>query len=58
MVPSIKAFLVLKYRTSLMRSGLLDDFELTTFELDRATEPVAHAATNSGPFRMTVLRPS
>jgi hypothetical protein len=28
------------------------------FEQDRANEAVAHAAANSGPFKMTVLRPS
>jgi hypothetical protein len=28
------------------------------FEQDRANETVAHAAANSGPFKMTVLRPS
>ena len=44
----------------LIRSGLvnLDHFEIATFALDRANEAVAHAATNSGPFRMTVIEPS
>jgi alcohol dehydrogenase len=44
----------------LIRSGLvnLDHFEIATFALDRANEAVAHAAANSGPFRMTVIEPS
>jgi NADPH:quinone reductase-like Zn-dependent oxidoreductase len=44
---------------NLIRSGLLrlDDLEVTSFELDRANEAVAHAAANSGPFKMTVIRP-
>lgn len=43
----------------LVRSGLLklDHFEVTTFDLDKVDEAVAHAAANSGPFRMTVIRP-
>jgi alcohol dehydrogenase len=43
----------------LVRSGLLrlDHFAATTFDLDHANEAVAHAAANSGPFRMTVIRP-
>ena len=43
----------------LIRSGLLklDDFDVTTFDLDNANEAVAHAAANSGPFKMTVIRP-
>lgn len=43
----------------LVRSGLLklDDFAVTEFDLDCANEAVAHAAANSGPFKMTVLRP-
>jgi hypothetical protein len=45
---------------SLVRSGLLklDNFAATEFDLDHANEAVAHAAANSGPFKMTVLRPS
>ena len=45
---------------SLVRSGLLklDNFAATEFDLDHASEAVAHAAANSGPFKMTVLRPS
>jgi alcohol dehydrogenase len=43
----------------MIRSGLvdLDQFEITAFGLDRANEAVAHAAADSGPFRMTVIRP-
>jgi alcohol dehydrogenase len=43
----------------LIRSGLvdLDHFEVTAFGLDRANEAVAHAAANSGPFKMTVIEP-
>jgi alcohol dehydrogenase len=45
--------------TGLIRSGLvkLDHFEVTAFGLDRANEAVAHAAANSGPFKMTVIQP-
>ena len=45
--------------TGLIRSGLvnLDHFEITAFDLDHANEAVAHAAANSGPFRMTVVQP-
>src|SRR5882762_8514079 len=44
---------------NLIRAGLLrlDSFEATTFDLDHANEAVAHAASNSGPFKMTVIRP-
>jgi alcohol dehydrogenase len=43
----------------LVRSGLLDldHYEVTSFDLEQANEAVAHAAANSGPFRMTVIRP-
>jgi alcohol dehydrogenase len=43
----------------LVRSGLirLDHFAVTEFGLDQANEAVAHAAANSGPFKLTVLRP-
>ncbi len=43
----------------LIRAGLLslDGFDITTFALDDANEAVAHAAANSGPFKMTVIRP-
>lgn len=44
---------------ALIRSGLLklDGFEITEFDLSDANNAVAHAAANSGPFSMTVLRP-
>ena len=44
---------------NLVRSGLLrlEHFDATTFDLDHANEAVAHAALNSGPFKMTVIRP-
>lgn len=43
----------------LVRAGLLDleHFDVTSFALDEANEAVAHAATNGGPFKMTVLQP-
>jgi hypothetical protein len=43
----------------LIRSGLLslDQLEATCFDLDHANDAVAHAAANSGPFKMTVIRP-
>jgi alcohol dehydrogenase len=43
----------------LIRSGLLrlDDFAIATFDLDHVNEAVAHAAANSGPFKMTVIQP-
>ena len=43
----------------LIRAGLLrlDHYEATIFDLDHANEAVAHAAANSGLFRVTVLRP-
>jgi alcohol dehydrogenase len=42
----------------LVRSGLLqlNNFEITGFGLDDVNEAVAHAAFNSGAFKMTVLR--
>nr|WP_244522038.1 hypothetical protein [Bradyrhizobium embrapense] len=45
---------------NLARAGLLrlDQFEVTTFDLDHANHAVAHAAANSGPFKMTVLEPN
>lgn len=45
--------------TRLIRAGLLDlgQFDVTTFALDQANEAVAHAAANSGAFKMTVLQP-
>jgi NADPH:quinone reductase-like Zn-dependent oxidoreductase len=44
---------------NLIRSGLLrlEHFKATTFDLDHANEAVAHAAANSGPFKMTVILP-
>jgi alcohol dehydrogenase len=43
----------------LIRAGLvnLDNFDVTAFELEQANEAVAHAAKNSGPFKMTVIQP-
>jgi threonine dehydrogenase-like Zn-dependent dehydrogenase len=43
----------------LIRSGLirLDEFAVTEFPLDKVNEAVAHAAANTGPFKMTVVRP-
>ncbi|AUC96532.1 alcohol dehydrogenase [Bradyrhizobium sp. SK17] len=45
---------------NLARAGLLrlDQFEVTTFNLDQANAAVTHAAANGGPFRMTVLTPN
>jgi alcohol dehydrogenase len=45
--------------TGLIRSGLvsLDQFAVTAFGLDDANAAVAHAARDSGPFRMTVIQP-
>jgi alcohol dehydrogenase len=44
----------------MVRAGLvrLDEFAVTSFDLDQVNEAVAHAAANAGPFQMTVLRPS
>lgn len=44
---------------ALIRSGLLDlgHFAVTEFSLDQANEAVAHAAADSGPFKLTVIRP-
>jgi threonine dehydrogenase-like Zn-dependent dehydrogenase len=44
---------------ALVRSGLLrlDEYEMTAFDLDHANEAVAHAAANSAPFKVTVIRP-
>jgi alcohol dehydrogenase len=43
----------------LIRAGLVDlnQFQITAFDLDHASEAVAHAAANSGPFKMTVIQP-
>jgi alcohol dehydrogenase len=45
--------------TGLIRAGLvsLDQFAVTSFGLDDANAAVAHAARDSGPFRMTVIEP-
>jgi alcohol dehydrogenase len=45
--------------TGMIRAGLVNPnhFEIAAFGLDRANEAVAHAAANSGPFRMTVILP-
>ena len=45
--------------TALIRAGLvsLDQFAVTAFSLDDANAAVAHAARDSGPFRMTVIQP-
>lgn len=43
----------------LVRSGLLDlgNFAVTSFALDDVNQAVAHATTDAGPFRLTVLKP-
>ena len=43
----------------LVRGGLLDlgHWAMTTFPLAGANEAVAHAATNAGPFKLTVIEP-
>jgi alcohol dehydrogenase len=43
---------------NLVRAGLLrlDQFAATSFDLDHINEAVAHAAANSGPFKMTVVK--
>jgi alcohol dehydrogenase len=43
----------------MIRAGLVDlnQFQITAFDLDHANEAVAHAAANSGPFKMTVIQP-
>src|SRR5262245_61694451 len=43
----------------LVRAGLLrlDGYEIAEFGLGDANTAVAHAAANSGPFKLTVLRP-
>jgi NADPH:quinone reductase-like Zn-dependent oxidoreductase len=44
---------------ALIGSGLIDlgQFETVSFDLDHANEAVAHAAANSGPFKLTVIKP-
>jgi alcohol dehydrogenase len=43
----------------LIRSGLirLEEFAVTEFPLEKVNEAVAHAAGNTGPFKMTVVQP-
>jgi alcohol dehydrogenase len=43
----------------LIRAGLvkLNQFALTTFELDQVNEAVTHAAENAGPFKLTIVCP-
>jgi len=45
---------------SMVRAGLvkLDQFAVTSFDLEHANEAVAHAATNARPFQMTVIQPT
>lgn len=45
------------HSTALLDLDGLDEFDVTTFDLDNANEAVAHAATNGGPFRRTVIQP-
>jgi alcohol dehydrogenase len=44
---------------ALIRSGLLDlsGFDVTTFDLADANTAVTHAATEGGPFKLTVIQP-
>ena len=44
---------------ALIRSGQLrlDQYDVTSFDLDHASEAIAHAAANAGPFGMTVIEP-
>ncbi len=43
----------------LVRAGLikLEDSKVTAFSLEDVNEAIAHAATNAGPFRTTVICP-
>ena len=43
----------------LIRSGLLslNEFEVTSFELDRANDAVKHSTKEGGPFWLTVIQP-
>jgi alcohol dehydrogenase len=45
---------------AMIRAGLLElrHFKATDFPLEQVAEAVAHAASNVGPFQMTLLRPS
>jgi alcohol dehydrogenase len=44
----------------MIRAGLirLEEFAVTSFDLDHANEAVAHAAANARPFQTTVIQPS
>jgi alcohol dehydrogenase len=44
----------------MVRAGLirLEEFAVTSFDLDHANEAVAHAAANARPFQTTVVRPT
>jgi alcohol dehydrogenase len=44
----------------MIRAGLikLEEFAVTSFDLDHANEAVAHAAANARPFQTTVIRPN
>ena len=44
---------------ALVRAGLIDlaQLAITTFQLERANEAVAHAAAHTGPFELTALCP-
>ena len=44
---------------ALIRGGMLDlrHWTTTAFALDESNKAVAHAATNAGPFKLTVLEP-
>ncbi len=35
----------------------LDHFAVEEFAIDQVNEAISHAAANSGPFRLTVVRP-
>jgi alcohol dehydrogenase len=41
------------------RAGLvdIDPFAATVFPLEAVAQAIAHAASNAGPFRMTLLKP-
>ncbi|WP_162286946.1 zinc-binding dehydrogenase [Pantoea stewartii] len=45
--------------TGLIRAGLLDlsHYDVTEFSLEEVNHAVSHAAENSGPFKLTVVRP-
>jgi alcohol dehydrogenase len=44
---------------AMVRAGLIDigHFGATTFPLEAVADAIAHAASNAGPFRMTLLKP-